>query len=112
MKKYMLLLLVVVAVTVVGGSVSQASEFANSPATNDTMTVLDRSQLDGYSHAVITYNYTDDTAFGVVLDPDGFTYATFLGGYAFIFVDYYYNTLYGCNSYCDNPANWYNLGAL
>ena len=110
MKKHVLVLLVLAAIAVVGASASHASEFASSPATNDTMTVLDKSQLDGYDHAVITYNYVDDTAFGVVLDPDGFSDAYY--GYAYFFADYSYNTLYGCASFCDNPANWDNLGGI
>jgi hypothetical protein len=112
MKKYILLLLVLIASTVVGVPVSQASEFASSPATYDTMTVLNKFELDGYAHAVITYNYSDDTAFAVVLDPDGYTDTVYLGGYAFLFADYYTHILWACNSGCDNVANWDNIGGI
>ena len=112
MKKCILLLLVLVAIAAVAVPVSQASESAASPSTYDTMTILNRFELDGYAHAVITYNYSDDTAFGVVLDPDGYTDTVYLGGFAFIFADYYTHTLWACNSGCDIVANWVVLGSI
>ena len=108
MKKLVLVFLVVAAITVVGVPASHAAEYASSPTTNDSMTVLNRFELDGYAHAVITYNYSDDTAFVVVLDPDGYTDTVYLGGFAYLFADYYTGTLYGSA----DGVNWYSLGSI
>jgi hypothetical protein len=111
MKKYMLLFLILVTITVIGVPVSQSAEYASSPVTNDSVTVLSRFDLDGISHAVVTNNYADSTAFAIILDSDGFTDPGY-AGYGLLFADFYYNILYGCNSGCTDPANWANLGGI
>jgi hypothetical protein len=112
MKKSALYLIVIVVLTVCGISLSEASESAVAPPISgiaqDDMVTLNRFELDGFAHAVITFNNTTDTAFAVILNPDGSTDTVFFSGYAYLFADFAYHTLYGS----PDGSTWYVIGSI
>ncbi|HET6516493.1 MAG TPA: hypothetical protein VFG09_15170 [Thermodesulfovibrionales bacterium] len=71
------------------------------------MLVFSAASIDGYSHAVATFNNVDNTAFAVVLDPYGVPDSVPYG-YAYLFADYYYHQLWGSN----DGVNWYVIGSI
>src|SRR3990172_7244357 len=64
----------------------------------DDMTILDRTEIDGFSHGVVTFNNAQDPAIAVVLDPDG-TPDSFPYGYAYLWADLLTGDLYVSNDF-------------
>ncbi len=115
MKKAIVILLAVAAFSMVSLSISDAFDQAFAPSdvgipNPDDILILNRFDLDGFAHAVISFNNTEGTAFAVVLDPDGnpdfFSPVAF--GYAYLWADILYDDLYGSN----DGLNWFFIGKI
>lgn len=107
MKKGILILLAIIAMTVLGVSTGEAGVYGAGYLNGDVLAIYSASSWDGWNHFVINYNNQDDSASATVLDPNGIPSNAY--GYNYFWADFYTDhfDFYGSN----NGYNWVFLGS-
>lgn len=96
MRKGILIILAVMAIGLIGTTISEAGYYDATYVNGDYLAILSSSSWDLYNHVVITFNNQDGTASATVLDPYGRPVPADFGYYYF-WADFYpgYFDFYG-----------------
>lgn len=106
MKKGVLILVVMAAITFFGISLSDASSEATDPFNGDKLTTISKAELDGVHHAIIFFNNTQGTFIAAALNADGVP-TPFIQGFSFFRFDPFTNQLLGST----DGISWESLEA-